>query len=205
MRLALRTSLLTAALLHPLLAAPPALAQPSSTEAGEPAPAAAGPDTLVMLLSGMAGASLLIPSAYAGYSLGNLLLPPPRSCTPSGCIVGFPLAGIIGTVTGGVLGGPVAAGMGVSIAGMLQGGRFHWFPAVLGSVIGSAIGGAAGGVAGFFFPFFAQLTLAALVTVGAVAGAYIGYSTSNPWPGPQAFPLVAVVPGGGVLGIAGCL
>lgn len=158
----------------------------------------------------MGGLALMLPAAYAGYAAGNLTMPPAAYCDQAGCDYGYPMGGLLGLTAGGLLGVSLGAGLGVAGAGALQGGAFHLGPA-LG---GAAIGGLAGlvgtvtlGLAMGVGPLLAYLPL--LVPLGTVVGAVTGavwwYQVSLPFAEEtmKAAPVVTLVPGGGVVGVAG--
>lgn len=203
MNLALRTVLLIAALLVPL-ASMPANAQPVPTDGS----AEWQGNSVALVLGGVAGVLLTIPGAWGGYELGNRLIPPSSSCDPAGCDGGYPIGGLLGSLAGGFLGASVGAGLGLSISGMHQGGRFHWWPAVGGAALGTVVGLLAGSAIGLglFGGGGLQYGAIGLSMAGAVAGAYLGYSISNPWSPPPVAPIVVLVPGGGgMVGIIGSL
>jgi hypothetical protein len=166
---------------------------------------------------GLAGALLLtIPGAYAGYQIGDRRAPAERSCDQAGCDTLFPYGGALGLVAGGFVGLVAGTGLGVATAGVLVKRPFHLAPAIGGAALGGFLGLLAGTVVSIaiaatlapILPFLGVLG-AALIPGGLIAGAVAGaiwlYEDSFRSRPVKVAPTVALVPGGGMAGIAGTL
>src|SRR4051812_3386975 len=163
-----------------------------------------------VVLGLVGGLVVAVPTAFASYQIGSNMAPPYRSCDELGCDSFYGIGGVLWFYGGAFVGFAVGTGLGVASAGLLQGGAFHWGQAIGGAAIGGLLGFAgslvlSGVIAMLPLPMGYVAVLAA--PIGTIAGAVIGsamwYHASLPFPEVKATPVVALVPGGGTLGLAG--
>src|SRR3954452_1381243 len=93
-------------------------------------------DLPFQVLGGAVGVvALTIPASYAGYQIGDFLLP--QQCfsgEPSGCDTWYPYGGVFGMVRGGLAGIALGSGLGVATDGYLMGRPFQLWPSLAGGL-----------------------------------------------------------------------
>jgi len=170
-----------------------------------------------VLVGAVGAVALTIPAGYAGYQIGDFLLPPQCSSgEPSGCDTWYPYGGVFGMVIGGFAGITLGSGLGVATAGYLVGRPFQLWPSLFGGLVGALVAVAGAVVIDYslevagLVPSVATVgpyLIPALTIAGAIAGSIVGYEVGIPsLPSPtlvNATPMVWLVPGGGVAGITG--
>jgi len=179
-------------------------------EATPRAQVAHDPQVAIEAVAGTLGAVLvMLPGGYVGYLIGNTLLPPFQTCDVHDCLAGYPSGGLLGTLAGGFVGISLGAGLGVALFAHREGGALHWGQAVLGAGLGGLAGLLVSGSAGLLLSMagvlgyqLGDLVILVSTVAGAVTGAVWMYQASLPFGEVKAAPVVAPVPGGGVLGIS---
>jgi len=151
---------------------------------------------------GLLGTVVMVPAGYVGFQLGNWVSPS-QNCDDWGCDYGAPVGGYLGMLFVGFAGLSLGTGVGVAAAGAAYGAPFNLGPAVSGAILGGLLSLPVAYLGALIFGAGALWVAPAVAAIGAVVGSVWMYEANHPFKGAKIAPLVSLVPGGGVAGIAG--